>query len=157
MKYIKFILAIIATAIICTTIGVCAANINARQVYYTRNNNDMNVEDALDELYGRPTVLSEAISEISHKSITLENNTYSTLYVALFSTTTASSPSSRISNRTTINTISGADYQELFYKFSSSNNYGIRVYRLTNCQSTVSITAKSDSDGSSSAQLVVFH
>lgn len=51
MKNMKTILAIVITAVVCTTIGVIAGNINANQVTYTKDNTDISVSSALDNLY----------------------------------------------------------------------------------------------------------
>ena len=67
MKNIKFIIAIVITAMVCTTVGVVAANqIQANQIGYTKNGVNTTVDQALNDLY-----------ILTNKTISLSDPVYS--------------------------------------------------------------------------------
>lgn len=66
MKNIKFLVAILVTAIICTTTGVVATiQIQANQIKYTKNGTETTVDSALNTLYDKASNRMEYVALFS--------------------------------------------------------------------------------------------
>ncbi len=87
---------------------------------------------------GTPKMLAIASGTGAGVQVSVSNNAKSTLYAV---TTTASTNATYRANNTTIASTSGCSYELLDTK---ENNNGImRLYKLTNCQSSLSVTMNS--------------
>ena len=138
--------------ILAVTIGVVAANVNSNSISFEPNDENWNVttvQGALNDLYdiGTNGGINRKLSELKAGTNTITNNTNKTLYVALLGYTSVSTASDIIATRTQIDSITGANSQEIFYSFDSNTNFGIRVYKLTNCGQTVTVTSRVSNSG----------
>ena len=138
--------------IIAGAIGVIAISVSADDISYGSGT----VKDAIDDLYTEKSIFNK-LTELSLETATLTNNTKDTIYAALFSYTSLSNASSVVSTRTSIASITGAESTEVFYSFNSSTKYGIRIYKLTNCASTVSVTTGNNGGTANAGMILLFY
>lgn len=136
--------------------------ISADKITYTgKNNVERSVDKVLDDLYttandliNRSSDLTGALSDIKLGTVTISENTHSTIYAVLFSY--SSLGESYVSKRTSIKSVTGASYERLFYKYLSSSSYGISIYKLTNCESTVTVTGDVASDNGAGNIILIY-
>ena len=131
--------------------GVVAYTINAKDVTYTPKDNNWNVknvEEAINDLYLKDkNILTNKLTDVAlGGTIKLENNTHKIIYAVIFSYTEGFNPATIINNRTKIESIDGANSEELFYSYNDTTNYGIRLYKLTNCENTINIVTNTTSE-----------
>lgn len=140
---LKVIISFVLGVILASGITVYASSYFAKDITYTENKT---VEQALNELYSNIGI-NRKLSELKPGSNTISNNTKETLYVALIGVTSASGAADIVNSRTQIKNVVGADIQEIFYSFESESNVGIRLYKLTNCEETISIESNVHTSG----------
>lgn len=157
-KNLKVFVAVAITAILFTSIGVCAAKgFFAKDISFTSSNTNFkatNVEEALNELYSISSApLSLALSDLKEGNVTIHDNNYATMYAALISYTSLPNASSVIDTRTKLVSTTCGNYEEILYKFSSSTSYGIRIYKLTDCGEIVTVITGNTGDA---GQIILF-
>jgi len=135
-----------------SVITVCAYTISSSDISYDNSTSGLeanNVKDAIDDLYdiGTNGGINRKLSDLKAGTNTITNNTDKTIYVALLGYTSVSTASDIIATRTQIDSVTGANSQEIFYSFDSNTNFGIRVYKLTNCGQTVTVTSRVSNSG----------
>ena len=134
-----YIISFILGIIIASAISVYALEANEIE----HNNNTL--DTVLDDLYDK-ALLSGKLSEVNNTgTLTLTNNTKQTMYLALFSYAGSSNVSTTLDGRTSIDSITGATYTEVLYAINTSSRYGIKIYKLTNCEETVTINSTNSS------------
>ena len=147
----KYILSILITAIVFTGIGVFATiQYQADEIGYGTGT----VKDALDELYRGGKAITTKLNEVNTTGqVTLTNNTQKVLYAALF-TYVGNGDTNIASNRTSITSVTGGNYTELFYSYNASSHYAFRLYKLTGCKSSVEINSNTTN---SAGNIIVFY
>ena len=104
---------------------------------------DTTVDEEIEELYSK-MYLKGSLSAVNNTgTLTLTNNTKQTMYVAVFAYVSASG--APFQNKTSIASVTGADYTEVFYAANTNSHYAIRIYRLSNCEENVTVKANSTS------------
>ena len=160
MKILKnrFFIFILGGILFSSITAFAVTTISADKVTYTKSDGTVtNVNNVLDDLYNRYPNLHGALSDLKSGNNTIMNNTKDTLYVAIFGYTSVSNSSQILATRTQIDSLTGADSEEMFYRYTSANNepYAIRVYKLTNCKENVSVTAKTHANYT--GQIIFFY
>ena len=147
----KYILTILVTAIVFTGIGVFATiEYQADEIGYGTGT----VKDALDELYLGGKAITTKLNEINTTGqVSLTGNTQKVLYVALF-TYVSNGNTNIINSRTSIDSVTGGDFTQLFYSYNASTHYGVKLYKLTNCESDVEINGNTSNGG---GNIIVFY
>ena len=160
-KFIKNnIIGFVLGIIVATTVGVSAYAILASDIGFTPSNPDWkvnNLEAALNDLYANTNIgLTQKITDIETNSVTINNNEIKEMYAVLFTYTGSSNYQEVLNDRIQIGNVVGAEYSKVFSAVGNENDpYAISVYKLTNCQSTVTVTS-GNSLGLGGAHILLF-
>lgn len=152
------ILMFILGGILFTTITAFAiTKYNASDISFESTKTDKtNLRDAIDELYSKNPLLTNKVTDLTYKNLILNNNEEKTLYAAIISYTGNNINYEDILNaRTTMKNVSGATAEELFYSNNISDRYAFRLYKLTNCDSTITLSTNIDKDNYG-GQIILF-
>ncbi len=109
--------------------------INTSDIIYK----DTTVDEEIEDLYSKATIKGKITDITNTGTLTVTDNTKNSMYVVLFSYSGGGSTSSVLNTRTSILSVTGADYEEILYSINTTSRYGIRIYHLTNCRETVTV------------------
>ena len=130
-----YIISFILGTIIASVISVYALSSN--EIEY----NDTTLDTALDNLYNE-ALLNGKLSEVNNTgTLTVTDNTKNNMYIAIFAYVSSGNISDILNNRTSINSITGATATEVLYAINTSSRYGIRIYKLSDCEETITINS----------------
>ena len=112
-------------------------------VYAIGTNNiaykDSTVEEEIEDLYTKSAIKENITAVTNTGTLTITDNTKDSMYVAVFSYSSTGNANTILGARTSITSVTGADYEEILYSINTTSRYAIRIYRLTNCEETVTV------------------